>query len=124
MLSFILEAQYDLRFFQFGDDVGFGLGQRDELISLAKVEHFDLIMACSYLRLPEERKLLASIEAQYGKPIIVSNMGALDPSESHEARVDVFLPMPFAVDDLWKALVECGVKAHNGALRNHDKPLS
>ena len=124
MLSFILEAQYDLRFFQFGDDVGFGLGQRDELVSLAKAERFDLIMVYSYLRLPEERKLLASIKAQYGKPIIVSNMGTLDPSEAWEAGVDVFLPMSFTVDDLRKALAGCGVKTHNGALRNHDKPLA
>jgi hypothetical protein len=51
-------------------------------------------------------------------------MGALDPSEAHEAGVDVFLPMPFAVDDLRKALAGCGVKTHNGALRNHDKPLA
>src|ERR1039457_547500 len=124
MLSFILGAQYDLRFFCFGDDDGFELGHRDQLLRLVKEQRFDLIMVYSYLRLPEERKVLASIKAQYGKPIIASNMGALTPSEAHEAGVDVFLPMPFTIDDLRKALVECGVKTHNGALRNHDKPLA
>ena len=112
MLSFILEAEYDLRFFHFGDDVGFDLGHRDELLSLAKEQRFDLIMLYSYLGLPEERNLLASLKAQYGKPIIVSNMGALDPAEAHEAGVDVFLPMSFRVDDLRKALADCGVATH------------
>ena len=124
MLSFILGAQYDLRFFCFGDDDGFELGHRDQLLRLVKEQRFDLVMVYSYLRLPEERKVLASIKAQYGKPIIVSNMGVLDPSEVHEAGVDVFLPMSFTVDDLRKALADCGVETHNGALRNHDKPLA
>jgi acyl-CoA synthetase (NDP forming) len=81
-------------------------------------------MVYSYLRLPEERKVFASIKAQYGKPIIVSNMGALASSEAHEASIDVFLPMPFTLDNLRKALADCGVETHNGALRNHDKPLA
>jgi hypothetical protein len=110
MLSFILGPQYDLRLFYFGDDDGFDLGHRDELLSLVKEQRFDLIMAYSYLRLPEERKALALIKARYGMPIIVSNMGAPDPSGAREAGVDVFLPMPFTVDDLRKALVKCGVK--------------
>ena len=122
MLSFILGAQYDLNFSSFGDDCGFELGHQDELLSLVKKQRFDLSMVYSYLRLPEERKVLASIKAQFGKPIIVSNMGALAPSMAHEAGVDVFLPMSFTVDDLRKALVKCGVRTHNGALRNHDKP--
>ena len=112
MLSFILEAEYGLRFFYFGDEVGFDLGHRDELLSLVREQRPDLIMLYSYLRLPEERKLLASIKAQYGKPIIVSNAGALAPSEAHKAGVDVFLPAPFTVDDLRKALADCGVKTH------------
>ena len=124
MLSFILGAQYDLRFFDFGDDDGFDLGHRDELLSLVKKQRFDLILVYSHLRLPEERKVLASIKAQHGKRIIVSNMGALAPAEVREAGVDVFLPMPFTLDDLRKALADCGVETHNGALRNHDKPLA
>jgi acyl-CoA synthetase (NDP forming) len=124
MLSFILGAQYDLRFFCFGDDDGFELGHQDELLGLVKEQRFDLIMVYSYLRLPEERKVFASIKAQYGKPIIVSNMGALASSEAHEASIDVFLPMPFTLDNLRKALADCGVETHNGALRNHDKPLA
>ena len=109
MLRFIMDAEYDLRFLPFGDDVGFDLGHGEELLSLAQEHRFDLIMVYSYLRLDGESRLLASIKAQYRKPIIVSSTGAPAASEVQAAGVDVFLPMPFTVDDLRKALVECGV---------------
>jgi hypothetical protein len=112
MIKFILKEEYDLRFLYFGGDAGFDLGQRDELLALVKEQRFDLIIVYSYLSLVEERRLFASIKAQCGKPIIVSNMGALALSEVHEAGVDVFLPMAFTVDELRNALADCGVKAH------------
>ena len=110
MIKFMLEAEYDLRFFRFGDDIGFKLKHRDELLGLTREQHFDLIIVYSYLSLPEERELFASIRAQYGKPIIVSNMGSTERSVVREAGADVLLPELFTVGDFRSALAACGLK--------------
>ena len=60
MLTHILEAEYDLRFFSFGDDAGFDLRHRDELLNLTKEQRFDLIML--YLFAPARGKKPARLD--------------------------------------------------------------
>ena len=112
IIRFILEQEYDLRFFYFAGDDGFDVGHRDELLALVKEQHFDLIMVYSYLSLPEERELFAGIKAHYGKPIIASNIGIAKPVAMKADGADIFLPSLSTVDDLRKALEACGVSAH------------
>lgn len=111
VLKFELGRKFNLRFFRFGDKLGFGSRSETELLKLAQECPFDLIFAYSYLK-AKEKELFARLKAQYAKPIIVTNLSLHDssffPSELVEAGVvDAFLPSPFTIYDFRSALKAC-----------------
>lgn len=102
-IKFDMGEKYDLRFFRFGDDLGFNICHAAELLNLVETQPFDLIMA--YCRPPWEEviEILAWLKAQYGKPIFVTSGWAAAPFE--RAGVTV-LPFPHLFEDLRRALQE------------------
>jgi hypothetical protein len=107
MLQFELGETYDLQFFCFGDELGFDLRQKNELLNLTKTHAFDLIVVYCYMRLAGEEALFAEIKARYGKPMIVITAGEHDSPNFAKAGIDAFLHAPFILDDLRRVLHTC-----------------
>lgn len=115
--KFALGEQYDLRFFRFGDDVGFHAHHEGELLRLVETQPFDLL-------LPHwqgaGRELFPRLKAQYGKPIIVvSGWDGDDYAPLERAGIPVLFT-PFLPEDFRRVLLECGLK--NDANPKNPKP--
>jgi hypothetical protein len=115
-IDFELGGRFDLRFLRFGDELGFRSEHETELVKLTETVPFDLILP--YWQ-GAGRELFPRLKAQYGKPIVVvtgwtADNGAYAVFE--RAGIPV-LQTPFTMEDIRRALQQCGLKSD-------DKPES